>query len=474
MALKLFTFMLFCFPMILFSQKDLKFIGTDSYETNYYTSENEALQNKLFIGNDMFRFLNQEKLDTVLNIFFHFLEKDSLLEEKTYQKVNDFTLSIPIKVHDKKTLIKIASNWNKDYSISFTDLIYDLCKHLLSDDNVHYQHPEEPIFHQLFRNEYRNRYSEFSKTAQTSFAIVLKDNFDLNIKEQRSYFKRKYSFNKLNHTEVALVENNKNDIELSIPLVSKMSKPNNYFALNFISQILGDSLEIKYGVHQSVLLVKNLDKNNFDKKILIVNEKDFKQNLKNIINNLESSIDENNLFFFTKGDIEILNTIIDTFSFSSYQEFVHRINESNKILIVNQDSVMLQEMLLIKAGLGVFDKSFQMKSNSIEFKNPKDEKLIHQLYLLMTLNSNLNININGYALEEEYNKVSRSRIKEMIGKDKNLKTNFKLSKNTSLALMRSVSIFQALVDLGIEKQRIRCNGIIANNEGQGVKISIQK
>lgn len=467
-----FICILFCFYSSLTFCQDFKLIGTDSNKTNFYSTNNKALKNKLFIGNDMFRFLNPESLEKTLNTFFDFLEKDSLLNSRDYERINDFTISIPINTTNKKNVTLISSKWKRDYSKNFVDSLYAYCAPLLTDTYVKYKNSAEPVFHQLFRNESRNRYGEYSQTSQTIFAIFL-ENEDLDLQNHRSFFQRKYSFKKLTYNEVALIESNEDSLTFAIPLISKLSQPNSYLALKIIEELLDNDLSIGYGVNHCILSLTNPNNESLLNKFINISKETFDEISKQTFNNFRAPNDINNVFFFTKDDFSLLNSKEDTLSYLDFKDFVIALDSSKKIIVINNDSVRLNDLALLNSGLGLFNKNFLMKTNSINFELEEDKNIANQLFIFMSLNNKINVNINGYALEEEYNKVSRSKIKEMIGKDKSTKSNYRLSRKTSLALLRSVGIYQELVELGIDKNRIRCNGIISNETIRSVSFKIQ-
>jgi hypothetical protein len=468
---------LFILPFIFANaQSNLELIHSDNFETNYYFSNDASITNKLYVGCDVIRFFDESTIDTCAKLIQRYLKANGIEVDENYQQYSENVISFNIQL-SKANISKLVPAWRKNFEKEWYNLVFSKIEPILNSNFSSFKNSTEGVFYSILQYEKRNVLSEYNMILKTNFAFVVNDKLPLVFFENRNVYTRNYrNTNTLQYTEAIVVNDLESEVAYSFPLVNKKSKITDCLSLNIIKQAIkeDDKLFLEYGVNQVVFtsiendlqtkleLNKSITNNNFE-------------NIKNqALSAMKNSVNMDNLFFYSKYDLDVMERQIDSFNYNNFTKFLNELETSKYIISLQSENITTDSLTLLPFNIGIFNRPLLFKSNSSKFLNELDSNEIHKLTLFLKLNPEVQININGMSSQNEINKIEKSKIKALIRTNNLNKSEYSISRKTNLSLLRSVSIYNTLISNGIEKSRMKCNGTTGKNLLPSVIFQVEK
>lgn len=476
MVLKLLKYF-FILPIVLLNaQSNIELIHSDNFETNYYFSEDKSVTNKLYVGLDVFRYFDDATIDSCAKFIQQYLKMSEIYVDEGYEKNSDNLLSFNIEVSNVN-ISKLLPIWKKNYEKAWYNIILAKIDPILNQNISTFNNSIEGVFYSILQYEKNNLLSEYNMVIKTNFAFIVNDKSSLVFFDNRNVYTRNYrNTNTLKYTESVLVKNLDDKVAFSFPFVNKKSKITDCLSLNIVKQAIKEDkqLNLEYGVNQVVLSsAENELKTNLELNKLIT-ESNFITLKINALSAMKKSVNTNNLFFYSKYDLEVMERELKSFNYDNFSFFLDALDTSKFIISIKEENTNIDSLEILPFNIGVFEKPLLFKANSVKYLNEIDSNEIKKLALFLKFNPEVFININGTSTGSEINKIEKSKIKELIKKNNLNKSEYSISRKTNLSLLRSVSMYNHLIDLGIDKNRIKCNGTSGKNLTSSVIFQIEK
>jgi hypothetical protein len=465
---------LFSALMVFASETEL--FHTDQFETNYYFSDNPELQNRLYVGNDVFRFLDKHQTELCAEKIAGFLQNNQLLSENNFVKHTDNTISFAIEISDKN-IDRFSPLWKKEFDREWTNFLFGLIDSVLAEQLSAFETTKKGVLYNILQYEKRNKLSDYNMVSKTSIALVLPAGNTYKMMENRYIFTRNNrNPNTLQYTEIILVENNRSKPEFAFPFVNKKSNISDCLALNIIKAALSDNeeAEVLYGVNQAILITEKHEMTSGSYLKTAITGQNFDALKKEALKIMNSSVGLHNLFFYSKNDLDLMKRDLGKYSFDEFEKFLNDLNVSKYIISIPQKNTAYKDLTLNAFNIGTFEKKFPMKQNSIELAEDNDNTLLNQLVLFMHFNPETSLNINGKSTTSEIVRIESGKIRDIIRAHHEDKGEYKISLRKNIGLLRAMNFYNQLVEAGIDKNRIKCNGRSSGQYTPGVEFHFYK
>lgn len=459
---KLFTLILILFSSLIFAQQNIEFVHSDNFETNYFYSENPEITNRIYIGSDAFRFLNEEQIQRCAEFLIKYLEKTNLTFDPKFERPSENILSFRINTTVETVVSKLSPIWKSNFEREWTFMIFDLLEDKLLEKIDVFKSAKEGVFYNILHYEKRNKLSEYNVISRTNFALILNDKSLFKFLDNRNVFTRNFrSTNTLGHTQAIQVNNQESEIIVAFPFVNKKSKISDCLALNIIKEAVrfDEEADLKYGVNQVVMMIKNKEAVSSANLKPVITSENFGNLKTEAMSKMRASVGLNNLFFYSKYDLDAMERQIDSFRYEHLQKFISDLNASTYIIAINKERVEFDSLNLISFNTKIFENPILFKNNSSKLSDKTDSLQIEKIALFLALNPSVSININCTTNSSEINKVEKTKMNELIAKNSQNKSDYVVSRKTNLSLLRAIIIYNTLIEHGIDKNRMRCNGI---------------
>jgi hypothetical protein len=465
MVLKHYFAVIFFFFATLHAKSEVTLVHTDNFEVNYYTSSHAQLSNKLFVGNDMFRFLTTEQIEKCAEYILQYLNQNGIASEQNFEKHKDNALAFKINISDGKQLVSLAPAWKRNFEKEWTNLLFDFTAEILESRQTVFPTSVEGIMYSILQLEKKNKLSEYNLISKTGLAFVTVENYSKHFLDNRYiYTRNNRDNNTLLYNEIIQVENLTRPLEYAFPLVNKKSNVSECLALNIIkdaAEKMGD-IDILYGVNQSVMIAKNIGLLNDSVIFQNINKDNFEALKIKALEHMQQSIGSENLFFYAKKELELMHIQLPFYTFNDFKRFVTDLNNSKYVIAISQNKVEHNGQNLQSANITLFDFSFSMKQNSIKFVNENDEAIADRIALFMNLNPEIGVSILGKATLSEIIKIEKKKVTEIIKKHNQSKSEYSVSRRANIGLLRAMHIYNLLVEKGVDKNRLKCNGTVSS------------
>lgn len=440
---------------------------TDKYDANYFSSST-AINSELYIGSDLFRFIDEIPLNTCISFIDSFLTNEKIDHLSNIELINSNTFKIELDQLNAISCYKLSLIWQEKYKIEFQKILHKIIK------NIDFTEKDKTAHHIIFNKLIKDESSRFFNSENTinsvNIAFIIPEKISQNDfkKSFTHYNTRRFSLreSQLNTTEILYNETlNSNEIVYSYPSLNRHIFVKSCLGLKILELLLQDNISFKteYFINQGITNFKiyrsenKIDDFSVFVKFDEISEKEF-ENLKHRASKLLLNDTQENLFYYSYYDIERLKSIIENYDLTLFNEVVKALNNRKKFIIEvsPKNKFTFLGNKLTEFRILDFSKTIRYRKNSIFYMNENDTTVINKLKLFLEVNKNFNLNINAGAMKSEYLFIEKEKKDIIINKFK--EQGYSISRRKDIALYRSLTMFNEFVSSGIDPKRIRCFG----------------
>lgn len=459
----LLTTLTICFWSISAAEKVGELVFTDSYGINYVVSENPNFAKRIYFGNEIFRYLNEEDLLKCSSFLNEFLLANDVKNDGSFRQDRENTLSASLDL-SKEAMAKIGFIWNNDFANDWNKLIGSL-----EMDEMLLSSSMEASY---FANKIQDKFDKvlYNSNNGLSMAVVVSPGKQIlrptyNLPINRTSRKSKHlEFNEI------VVQETADQLQFGIcgpgkkaPVVEIASL---LIANRYAQEIWGKS-KIAYGINKTLWITPSSKSyaNAPDlSPIVALTPSKFEQITSQLTSQLSNTVYLDQLFFYTYVDAEDIKWSLENITLEQFQLEITSMQTSKYVIGIPFDGYSTTDTSKIyTTDYDILLSTMKMKANSTKYTSTTDSILLDRVANFLLFNPEVKIVITGNAVNKEFIKITKEQKEELIARYRLVEPKFKVSKKTRLSLVRSLTVYNAIAEKHPNPGNIRCLGVVHKN-----------
>lgn len=428
---------------------------TDSYQTNLYQADDQYI----IFNNNAFGLIDEANQAELIDLFETYFEELNL--PATYIESSGLT-QIKYQFSAKQEAPLMWSKlWHTKYEVQLKKLLTDFLRDYYTQgisfpESIADAALKKQVYYTV--KNYRERTSDYIKTSlhialnKIDLKPFLEDNLAPNLSLSRivtnsflNYYNEAYPIMNLSSDAIFLIG------------PSSKARLKDCVAMHLFAE-LNQLAPIIYLTNHSVLVLDSLSQNaSYEQERINNLLPKIEREMSAIMNNMDYA-------FYNVYDKESLSKVIEEFNQSDYEKFLTIYIEENSYNMAYPIAKLARCY-----NKSILESTVEFKTNSHQFNASIDSLTLNALALFVRNNNLQGLVIIGYAGTEEYTKIDRAKFAQLVEKYKDF-TPVKSSKKADLSIYRAVTVFDYLVQHGVDPSTVTCMSKTSKNDQQSQKI----